>query len=62
MFGRHRHASVTPFKWRSARGPVMARLYTLFPLINLNKDKKSQSLTPSDKTFWIRTWTLYLLL
>ena len=42
MFGRHRHASVTPFKWRSARGPVMARLYTLFPLINLNKEKKSK--------------------
>ena len=40
MFGRHRHASVTPFKWRSARGPVMARLYTLFLLINLNKEKK----------------------
>ena len=26
MFGQHRHASETPFKWRFACGPMMARL------------------------------------
>ena len=25
MLGHHRHASETPFKWRSAGGPMMAR-------------------------------------
>ena len=26
MLGHHRHASETPFKWRFAGGPMMARL------------------------------------
>ena len=26
MLGQHRHASETPFKWRFAGGPMMARL------------------------------------
>ena len=26
MFGHHRQASETPFKWRFAGGPMMARL------------------------------------
>ena len=26
ILGRHRHASETPFKWRFAGGPIMARL------------------------------------
>ena len=37
MLGHHLHASETPFKWRFAGGPMMARLYWYFdppPLIN----------------------------
>ena len=26
MLGQHQHASETPFKWRFASGPMMARL------------------------------------
>ena len=37
MLGHHRHASETPFKWRSAGGPMMARFSGILifpPLIN----------------------------
>ena len=53
MLGHHRPASETPFKWRFAGGPMMARFFwILFPLIK--KKKRCQSCTPSGKTFWIR--------
>ena len=52
MLGHHRHASETPFKWRFAGRPMMARLKRNLnppsPFINSKKKR-----TPSDKTFWI---------
>ena len=62
MLGHHRHASETPFKWRFAGGPMMARFiyWYLDPLcphqLKRNKNKRSQNWTPSEKTFWIRAW------
>ena len=39
MFGHHRHASETPFKWRFADGPMVARLkWYLNPPHQLNKN------------------------
>ena len=50
MLGHHRHVSKTPFKWRFAGGPMMARFqFYLDPLIN-----KKKSWTHSEKSFWIR--------
>ena len=54
MLGYHRYASETPFKWRFAGGPMMARLYWYLDppsFIKETKRKKNcQSWTPSDKT------------
>ena len=57
MLGHHRPASETPFQWRFADGPLMARFKwhldrILFPLIK----QKSQSWIPSGKTLWIHAW------
>ena len=55
MPGHHWHASETPFKWCFAVGPMMARLqWHLDPL--RKKQKRCQTWTPSDKTFWVRAW------
>ena len=63
MLGHHLHPSETPFKWRFAGGPMMARFCDIWILSPLKKEKKKtlselQSWTPSDKTFWIRVWVL----
>ena len=60
MLGRHLHGSETPFKWRFAGGPMMARLkWYLDPpsphQLKKRKKKRCQSWTPSDKTLWIRS-------
>ena len=58
MFGHHRPASETPFKWHFAGGQLMARYNGIWILPTLIKLKKThQSGVPSDKTFWIRAWT-----
>ena len=52
MLGYHRPASETPlmaFRWRAVNGPPIV-VYGSFPL----HQTKKKSLTPSDKTFWIR--------
>ena len=56
MLGHHRPASETPFKWRFADGPTMARYSGIWILSSLIKNKKKSysSWTPSGKTFWIR--------
>ena len=61
MLGHHRHASETPFKWRFAGGPIMARLnWYLDPLspreLKKNNEKNPAKVgpPPPDKTFWIR--------
>ena len=46
MYGHYRPASETPFKWRFAGGPLMAR--SLWYL-DLSSKKKRQSWTPSHK-------------
>ena len=61
MVGKHRPASETPFKWRFAGRPMMARLlWNLDPPspLQLNKQERCQSWTPSNKTFWIRAWIM----
>ena len=60
------HANETPFKWRFAGGPMMARLKWIFgaslPLSTENKQtKRCQSWPSSDKTFWIRVWCRLLI-
>ena len=49
MLGNYRPASETPFKWRFAGGPMMARLWWYFdpPSPNLLKKSQSQSWTSS---------------
>ena len=47
MLGHHRHASETPFKWRVAGGPMMARgIWILPPLINYKEEKKRCQIGP----------------
>ena len=45
MFGHYRHANETPFKWRFAGGPMMARLTVVFesslPYQQKTKTKKN---------------------
>ena len=45
MLGHHRPASETPFKWRFAGEPLMARYWYLdpFSLIKLKKNEKKMS-------------------
>ena len=44
MLGHHRHASETPFKWRFAGVPMMARLkWHLDPLTSQQKKKKKRN-------------------
>ena len=53
--GHYRPASETPFQWRFAGRPIIARFWwSLEPLSPKPKQKKYQSWTPSDKIFWIR--------
>ena len=58
MLGHHWPASETPFKWRFAGGPLMARLQWYLDPSSPHQTKKTQkncqSWTPSVKTFWIR--------
>ena len=49
MFGHHRHASETPFKWRFAGGPMMAPKWYLDPPTPHQPKTNCQSWTPSDK-------------
>ena len=61
MYGHHRHSSVNmPFKWCFAVGrwwPTYSGILILCSLINWKKThKKTQSWTPSDKTYWICAW------
>ena len=58
MLGHHRPASEVPFKWRFAGGLMMTHLkWYLDPLFPHQLKKRSQSRTPSEKTFWIRACT-----
>ena len=49
MLGHYRPASETPFRWRADDD-------TLIVVSPHQTKKHCQSWTPSDKTFWIRTW------
>ena len=50
-----RNAIEMAFRWRAVEGPPIVIFWILLQLIKLKKSKKkSQSLTPSDQTFWIR--------
>ena len=40
MLGHQRPASETPFKWRSAAGPMMARLYWYLDHLSHDQRKK----------------------
>ena len=64
MLDHHRTASETPFKWRFAGGPLMARLWWYLdasPLHQTEKKRKKrcQSWTPSYKSFWIRACVIW---
>ena len=50
MLDHHRHASKTPFKWRFADGPIMARLYSGMWILS-NLIKKSSKLDPLWQNF-----------
>ena len=54
IMGHHRHVSDTPFKLRFAGGPMLARILWYLDPLSSHQLKKSQSLIPSGKTFWIR--------
>ena len=56
MLGHDRPASETPFKWRFACGPLMARYWWYLDPSSPQQTKKklSNGWTPSDKTLWIR--------
>ena len=55
MLGHHRPASETPCRWRFTGGPMMTHLQGyLNPPTPDQLKKRSQSWTPSEKTFWIR--------
>ena len=53
MLGHHRHASETPFKWRFAGGPIMARLNWYLdppsPYQLKKKQKNPSKLDPPEK-------------
>ena len=63
MLGHHWYDSETPFKWRFAGGPMLARLWWYLDRLSLHqlrktkqkKKKRCQSRPPpSGKTVWIR--------
>ena len=56
MLGHHRLASETPFQWRFADRPIIARFWWILMPRSPKKPKRKpyQIWTPSDKTFWIR--------
>ena len=53
MLGHQRPASETPFKWRSAAGPMMARLYCYLDHLSHHQQKKYVVKVgpPPEKTF-----------
>ena len=53
MFGHQRPASETPFKWRFAAGPMMARLYWYLNHLSHHQQKKYVVKVgpPSEKNF-----------
>ena len=54
MLGHRRPASETPLQWHFAGGPMMARLKWYLNPLSPHQQKRSQSWTPYETTFWIR--------
>ena len=61
---RQRNAIKMAFRWRANDGPLIVVFESSLPLSN-KQTKRCQSLTPSDKTVWIREchcFTLFVFL